>query len=89
MLQLTGLLLSIPLMMVLVPRLGIVGAALALLLSTTTRFAMAVMSFPLVLKVPSPAVLPRKSDVEYLVSETLRRFYSFRHVLTNARRAES
>jgi len=43
--QLTGLSLTVPLMVLLVPRYGIVGAGAALLLSTAGRFVCVLASF--------------------------------------------
>lgn len=65
-LQLMGLLLTVPLMTLLVPRYGIVGAGTALLLSTTSRFIFVLMSFPIFLKMPVPHVLPKQEDFAYL-----------------------
>jgi O-antigen/teichoic acid export membrane protein len=65
-LQVTGLLLVVPLMLVLVPHYGILGAGIALLLSTSARFLCVLASFPLFLKVPAPALLPNRDDVLYI-----------------------
>jgi O-antigen/teichoic acid export membrane protein len=65
-LQVTGLLLVVPLMLILVPRYGIVGAAVALLFSTTSRFLFVLVSFPLFLKVPVPHLFPNREDVLYM-----------------------
>ena len=62
-LQVIGLGLTVPLMLVLIPRLGIVGAGLALLISTAVRFVFVVASFPLFLKMPIPQLLPTARDV--------------------------
>lgn len=72
-LQAIGLLLTIPLMLVLVPRFGIEGAALSLLLSTCARFAFVLASFSLFLDLPRPAVLPRRADLSFLFSALARR----------------
>jgi len=71
-LQLTGLLLSVPLMILLVPRFGIAGAGLALLLSTTIRFTCLLLSFPVFLKMRVPQFLPRRRDVDYMANVALR-----------------
>jgi O-antigen/teichoic acid export membrane protein len=73
-LQVIGLLLTIPLMLVLVPRFGIEGAALALLLSTTARFAFVLASFSRFLDLPHPGLLPRRADLHFLGSVVLRRW---------------
>jgi O-antigen/teichoic acid export membrane protein len=65
-LQAAGLSISIPIMLVLVPRWGIAGAALALLLSTTARFLLVLGSFRIVLKVPAPSLIPQKEDFAIL-----------------------
>jgi O-antigen/teichoic acid export membrane protein len=65
-LQLTGLLLTVPLMILLVPRFGIVGAGAALLISTIARLIFVLASFPIVLKMPIPHVLPKLEDLIYM-----------------------
>lgn len=65
-LQAVGLSISIPIMLLLVPRLGITGAALALLVSTLARFVLILVSFRLVLKVPAPNLVPQKEDFAIL-----------------------
>jgi len=65
-LQVIGLLLTVPLMLVLIPRLGIVGAGLALLLSTIARFVFILISFPVFLKMPVPQLLPTLADFKFL-----------------------
>jgi O-antigen/teichoic acid export membrane protein len=72
-LQAIGLLLSIPLMLVLVPRFGIAGAALSLLLSTCARFAFVLASFSRFLDLPRPGLLPRRADISFLSNEVFRR----------------
>jgi O-antigen/teichoic acid export membrane protein len=64
-LQVTGLALTIPLMMFLVPRYGIAGAGAALLCSTIARLIFVVASFPLFLKMPVPHLLPKVEDVRF------------------------
>lgn len=66
-LQAVGLSLSLPIMLVLIPRWGIEGAACALLISTTARFLFIFFSFPMVLKVRVPDLLPKPADFEILV----------------------
>jgi O-antigen/teichoic acid export membrane protein len=67
-LQAVGLFLSLPMMLLLIPRWGIQGAAVALLTSTCARFIFIYLGFRLVLKVPAPSLLPRKEDFFILVS---------------------
>jgi len=61
-----GTLLAIPLMLVLIPRFGIVGAASALLVSTCTRFVFIMSSFPYLLHAKPPGLFLLRGDVHYL-----------------------
>lgn len=61
-LQAIGLGTSIPLMLYFIPKMGIKGAALALLFSTMTRFLLVFLGFRFVLKTRFPSLLPRRSD---------------------------
>ena len=65
-LQAIGLLLTIPLMLVLVPRYGIEGAAFSLLLSTCARFAFVLASFSRFLNLPCPGLLLRRADLTFI-----------------------
>ncbi len=65
-LQAVGLALSVPLMLLLIPRWGITGAAASLLASTIVRFGFIYLCFPLVLKLPAPSLLPEREDFEIL-----------------------
>ena len=65
-LHVLGLALTIPLMLVLVPRLGTTGAAIALLLSTTARFLFISFSFKAFLGVKRPRILPMLTDLRFL-----------------------
>lgn len=67
-LQAIGLALSIPLMILLIPRFGIDGAAFSLLISTCLRFAFMYFSFRWVLKLPLPDLIPRREDLTVLLS---------------------
>ncbi len=60
--QLAGLLTAFPLLISLIPRFGVSGAALGLLLSTVIRFLLIFASFPLVLKRSVPRLLITKAD---------------------------
>jgi enterobacterial common antigen flippase len=62
-----GLSLNLPLLAVLVPRYGLVGAGLAVLISTTVRFVFAVVNYPIVLRVRPPGLRPRWSDFTSIV----------------------
>jgi antigen flippase len=65
-LQLVGLSFAVPLMLVLIPRLGLAGAALSLLASTTARLALAVACYPMLLKVRAPGLIVNAADLRYL-----------------------
>ncbi len=65
-LQLAGLALAVPLMLVLIPRIGLAGAAIALLASTVARFIVILVSYPLLLKLPPPALILNAGDIAYL-----------------------
>jgi O-antigen/teichoic acid export membrane protein len=67
-LQVTGLLLTVPLVLVLAPKFGILGAGLALLISTTTRLIFVLASFPVFLKMRVPQVLPTMADLRLMQS---------------------
>lgn len=70
-LQSTGLALSIPLMVWLIPVLGLVGAGVALLASTIVRLLFILVCYPLLLKVRSPALLITKEDLTFLKAKLL------------------
>ena len=77
-LQVVGLLLTRPLMLILVPRLGLVGAGLSLLLSTTARLIFVLASFPLFLKMRVPAIFPKFEDFRFLASAASQPLQLFR-----------
>jgi O-antigen/teichoic acid export membrane protein len=62
-LQGTGFALSLPLLLVLVPQYGLIGAGTALLISTAIRLVFVVASFPIVLKVRPPRLWPTRADL--------------------------
>jgi len=68
MLQALGLSLSIPMMLWLIPRLGIYGAALALLTATTARFIFIYLGFRIFLNMRPPRLLPGVEDARMLWS---------------------
>ncbi len=72
-LQMVGLSFAVPLMLLLIPRLGLLGAALALLTSTAARLFIAVACYPLLLKVPAPKLIVTPADVRYLLMALRRR----------------
>jgi O-antigen/teichoic acid export membrane protein len=65
-LQGIGVALSFPLMVVLIPRMGLVGAGLSLLVSTVVRVAFVTMCFPWLLKARAPGFLLTNGDVDSL-----------------------
>jgi O-antigen/teichoic acid export membrane protein len=62
-LQGVGVGLAVPLLLVLVPRYGLEGAGLALLISTVARFTFVIISFPLIAKVRAPRLWLKRSDI--------------------------
>jgi antigen flippase len=64
--QLIGLATTVPAMLFLIPRYGIVGAALALVASTMVRLLSSLACFPIILKVDAPALLVNAGDVRYV-----------------------
>jgi O-antigen/teichoic acid export membrane protein len=70
--QVSGLLLTVPILIVLVPRYGIHGAALAILISTTIRLIAVMASFRPLLHMPCPRILLTREDAR-LIASTLRR----------------
>lgn len=73
-----GLSLTIPLMLVLVPRYGTVGAAFSLLLSTTARFLCVLISFPIFLRMSAPGMILRGSDLQAVRLAISRRMRSIK-----------
>lgn len=67
-LQGAGIALSVPLLLVLVPRYGLEGAGLALLISATIRFVLVLVSFPLVLKVRLPRLWLTSTDLALIIA---------------------
>ena len=65
-LQAAGLSTTLPLMLFLVPRVGLPGAAYAILGSTTVRLVLVLASFPMVLHHPIPRLLLNAADLKAL-----------------------
>jgi O-antigen/teichoic acid export membrane protein len=63
-----GIGLIVPLLLVLVPRYGLEGAGLALLISDLIRFLFVLASFPLVLKVRIPRLWPTRDDLVSIIA---------------------
>jgi O-antigen/teichoic acid export membrane protein len=72
-LQAIGLGLSAPLLLWLIPLYGLVGAGLALLISTIARVLLVLISYPLILKVRPPGLLLKKADLRFLYQTVLER----------------
>jgi O-antigen/teichoic acid export membrane protein len=62
-LQAAGLMLVVPFMLFLLPRFGLLGAALALLASTVCRLGLVIVSFPVLLRVAPPSLMPTRDDL--------------------------
>ena len=62
-----GVGLSVPLLLLLIPRYGLAGAGTALLIATAVRLAGVLISFPLILKKPLPKLWPRLADFTTLL----------------------
>ena len=65
-LQAFGLSLSIPMMLWLIPRYGIYGAAISLLASTAARLVFVLAGFRIFLKISPPGLLPGWGDIRML-----------------------
>ena len=61
--------LVIPLLLILVPRYGLVGAGLAVLISTTVRFIFAIVTFPIIFRVRPPRLRPTWNDFTTIFHE--------------------
>ena len=70
-LQSVGIAASVPLLLVLVPLLGLNGAGVALLISAAMRLAFALASFPIFLGVPIPSLLIKVEDLKVLKRRVL------------------
>jgi O-antigen/teichoic acid export membrane protein len=76
--QVTGLAATLPLLVILIPRFGVMGAGIAVLSSTVLRFAFMVASFPIVFHERVPSLIPGPADAAWLVTRLtqLRRNHS-------------
>lgn len=63
-LHVIGLALTVPFMLLLVPRWGTMGAATALFLSTLVRFFFVLLSFPVFLRMRAPRIFVKFSDLK-------------------------
>jgi O-antigen/teichoic acid export membrane protein len=66
-LQAFGLSLSIPMMLLLIPRYGIYGAAVSLLTSTVARLVFVCVGFKVFLKMKPPSLVPKMNDIRMLL----------------------
>jgi O-antigen/teichoic acid export membrane protein len=64
--QFVGLATTIPTMLVLIPRFGLLGAASALVISTMVRLLLTLAGFPFVLNTPMPSLLLNGGDISYV-----------------------
>jgi len=67
-LQAFGLSLSVPMMLLLIPRYGIYGAAISLLVSTIARLVFVYTGFRAFLKTQPPSIVPSGNDIRMLGS---------------------
>jgi O-antigen/teichoic acid export membrane protein len=67
-LQIIGLLLTVPLMLLFIPRFGVVGAAAALLISTTVRLLFVMFSFRKILNVDCPRIVAGRADISMIIT---------------------
>ncbi len=72
-LQGTGLAITVPLMLVLIPKFGLSGAGFSLLASTCIRFFLIQISYPLVFKTMPPNLIINFQDFKYLQKTLLSR----------------
>jgi O-antigen/teichoic acid export membrane protein len=70
--QMIGFGLSLPLFLLLVPRHGLAGAGIALLISTTSRLIFVIVCFPYILKVRPPRLWPTRTDFETIIELVFR-----------------
>lgn len=86
-LQSSGLILSIPLLLVLVPRFGVEGAGYSLLIASVMRMILAQVTFRKVLGYRAPALIPNVSEVLSVVGHVRGQATAFlnRHAGESAR----
>jgi O-antigen/teichoic acid export membrane protein len=61
--QSSGILFSVPLLIIMIPAFGLLGASLALLFASLLRLVITIISFKFLLKLPFPDLMPRRSDL--------------------------
>lgn len=70
--QVSGLVLAVPLLLWLIPKYGLTGAGVAILLTTIARAIFIMASFPLVLKLSVPRIIPNREEWRWLGSRFVR-----------------
>lgn len=70
-LQGCGIALSVPLLLFLIPRYGLIGASLALLCSATIRLVLVQLCYPLLLNTKAPSLLLKRDDIVFLREKLL------------------
>jgi O-antigen/teichoic acid export membrane protein len=78
-LQASGLVFSLPLLAVMVPRWGVTGAASALLTAAVIRFVLTMASFRFVLGLPAPSLVPRADELKDLFNRFRTAAQAFAH----------
>jgi O-antigen/teichoic acid export membrane protein len=73
MMQAIGLAITVPLLLVLVPKYGVVGAACSVFLSTVARCVLTYASFRFVLREPAPHFLPGPEDLRWMLERINRK----------------
>ncbi len=68
-----GLVLSFPLMFILIPKYGLLGAGIALFISTALRLLFILLCYPMILKIRPPGLIPTFADLIYLKNAVLKR----------------
>jgi len=66
-----SIVLAVPLMVALIPRLGLMGAALGLVITSLVRLAATIAIYPRIVGTPAPSILPGRDDLRMIVA-TLR-----------------
>jgi enterobacterial common antigen flippase len=64
--QAAGLMITIPAMLYLIPKYGLLGAGFALLVSTIIRMILVLISYPTILKVDAPSLMIKREDFNTL-----------------------
>lgn len=65
-LQMSGVILNIPLLLILIPIFGLEGVAISLLIATSLRLLFIIICYPLILKVYPPNIIFSKEDLVFI-----------------------